>query len=193
MASSSWEGQSSSKQAGLHKRKTSTSKPKVIFQSQTWSDPSTRYRSTFKFWPTATDKRASSDPTASRLVTKQQSRFASLFMSLLAVSPMAIEYEAADEKTMQAVQKASVQSSQPTPPTKAHTRRTSGVRPSEIRKTRWKRFKYEMGLQIKSTGRAKEKERRKWAQVEDVELEEIRFEEREAQTEVDRAKGNGSL
>jgi hypothetical protein len=104
-------------------------------------------------------------------------------MSLLAVSPIAIEYDAADQQTMEAAQKASVQPTKPAPPKKAHTRRTSGARPSEIRKTRWKRFKYEMGLKMKSTSGAKGKDRRKWTQMADVKLEEIPAEERETQTE----------
>ena len=41
---------------------------------------------------------------------------------------------------------------------------------------------------MKSTGRLKGKDRRKWAQAEDVELEEMRLEEREAQTEMERAR-----
>jgi hypothetical protein len=197
MANNSWttddhEGQGSSKRIGLHKRKTSTSKPKVMFQSQTWSSPAIRHRTTFKSNPAAANKRASSDPTASRPVTKQQSRFASLFMSLLAVSPMAIEYDAANKETMDAAQKAAVQPTQPVPPKKARIGRTSGARPSEIRKTRWKRFKYEMGLKIKSTGRVKGKDRRKWTQADDVELEEMRPEEWEAQTAMARDRKDAS-
>jgi hypothetical protein len=114
-------------------------------------------------------------------------------MSLLAVSPMAIEYDAANQETMEAAQKAAVQPTQPAPPKKARTGRTSGARPSEIRKTRWKRFKYEMGLKIKSTGRAKGKDRRKWTQADDVELEEMRPEEREAQTAMARDRKNVSI
>jgi hypothetical protein len=94
---------------------------------------------------------------------------------------MAIEYDAAGVKTLEVAQKASIQATPLALQKKAHTRRICSARPSEIRETGWKRFKYEMGLRMKSTGRGKGKDRRKkWAQVEDVELEEIRSEEREA-------------
>jgi hypothetical protein len=89
---------------------------------------------------------------------------------------MAIEYDAADQQTMEAAQMASVRPTEPTPPRKAQARRSSGVRPSEIRKTRWKRFKYELGLKMKSTCRGKGRNRREWAQVGDVELDEVQSE-----------------
>lgn len=167
----------------LSKRKTTTSKPKVTFKSQTWSNTTTRPRGTQKA-RTPTSKRASSDPTDSTPVTKRQSRFASLFISLLAVSPMAIEYDAADQKTIEAAAKDSVQPTVPTPPKKAYIRPVSGVRPSEIRKTRWKRFKYEMGLKMKRGNRGKGKERKRAVEedaLEEVELAELRLEERERQ------------
>ncbi|CAG5139752.1 uncharacterized protein ALTATR162_LOCUS560 [Alternaria atra] len=168
------------KQASLHKRKTSASKAGVTFKSQTWSNPTSKHRTTFKARPTTSNKRAASDTTSSVTVTKQQSRFASLFVSLLAVSPMAIEYDAADQQTMEAAQKASVKTTQPA---SSKIRPAGGVRPSEIRKTRWKRFKYEMGLKMKSTGRGKAKNRRKLAQAEDVELENMRAEDPRVQSQ----------
>ncbi|KAF1829138.1 hypothetical protein BDW02DRAFT_574253 [Decorospora gaudefroyi] len=172
------EGQSSSKPTTLHKRKTSTSKPRVALRSQTWSNPTVYTRTILKSRATTANRRASSDPTTCRPVTKRQSRFASLFISLLAVSPMAIEYQAADQQTIEAAQKAAVQ---PAPAKKAHVRHASGVRTSEIRKTRWKRFKYEMGLKMKNTAsRGKGKERRNWTRMEDVEMEDMRAEEQES-------------
>ncbi|KAJ4371257.1 hypothetical protein N0V83_004474 [Neocucurbitaria cava] len=123
-------------------------------------------------------KRASSDPTDPRSVTKRQSRLASLFMSLLAVSPMAVEYDAADQKTIEAAQEAVTQ---PTPPKKPYIPLVIRVSPSEIRKTRWKRFKYEMGLKMKSRHNRKGKERNKWMQIEGVEMGELNGEERERQ------------
>jgi hypothetical protein len=166
------------KQASLHKRKISASKAGVTFKSQTWSNPTSKHRTTFKARPTTLNKRAASDTTSLVTVTKQQSRFASLFISLLAVSPMAIEYDAADQQTMEAAQKASVKTTQPA---SSKIWPAGGVRPSEIRKTQWKRFKYEMGLKMKSTGRGKAKNRRKLAQAEDVELENMRAEDLKVQ------------
>jgi hypothetical protein len=106
-----------------------------------------------------------------------------LFISLLAVSPAAIEYDAANQQTMEAAQKASIKPTQPASSKKAYSRQVGGVRPSEIRKTRWKRFKYEMGLKMKNTGKGKAKDRGKWAQAEDVELKVLRGKERDDQKE----------
>jgi hypothetical protein len=86
---------------------------------------------------------------------------------------MAIEYDAADQQTMETAQIASVKTTQPASSKKLQARQSGGVRPPEIRKTRWKRFKYEMGLKTKSTGRGKAKTRRQRAQVDDVELEDL--------------------
>jgi hypothetical protein len=87
---------------------------------------------------------------------------------------MAIEYDAADQQTMEAAQRPSVKTAQPTSSKKTQVRLSGSVRPSEIRKTRWKRFKYEMGLKMKNTGRGKAKDRRQRAQVADMELENLR-------------------
>ena len=89
---------------------------------------------------------------------------------------MAIECDAADQKTIEAAQKAATQ---PTQPKKAYRRSAGGMTPSEIRKTRWKRFKYEVALKMKSRSKGKRTERNKWMQMEDVELEELSSEERE--------------
>jgi hypothetical protein len=67
--------------------------------------------------------------------------FSSLFISLLAVSPMAIEYDALSRGTVEATKEA------PMRPTTQGKRAASGA---EIRKLRWKRFRYEMGLKINS-------------------------------------------
>ncbi len=170
-----------SKQTTFHKRKISASKSNVVFKSQTWSNSTSKYRATFNSRPTTSNKRAISDPTTSTTVTKQQSRFASLFISLLAVSPMAIEYDAADQETMEAAQKASVKTTQPASSRKTQSRSASAARPSEIRKTRWKRFKYEMGLKMRNTGKGKMKDRRKWSPGKDVELDDMQRGEREVQ------------
>lgn len=167
--------ESKPKSRTVSKRETSHLKPKVTFESQTWSISSPRTRKSTTATPT---KRASSDPTDSRSVTKRQSRLASLFISLLAVSPMAVEYDAADQKTVEAAQKASTQ---PTAPKKPYMRPVRCVRPSEIRKTRWKRFKYEVGLKMKGRHDRKGKERNKWMQIEDAELEVLNDEERDRQ------------
>lgn len=160
-------------QTTLHKRRTSASKSGVVFKSRTWNETTSKHHTTFKTRSTTSNKRTS-DPTSSVTATKQQSRFASLFISLLAVSPMAIEYDAADQQTMEAAQRPSAKTTQPTSSKKTQVRLSGSVRPSEIRKTRWKRFKYEMGLKMKSTGRGKAKDRRQRAQVADMELENLR-------------------
>ncbi|KAI4925297.1 hypothetical protein J4E85_007175 [Alternaria conjuncta] len=119
-------------------------------------------------------------------VTKRESRFASLFIALLAVSPMAIEYDAADQQTMEAAQEASGSAPQPEAFKKTEAQPGSGVRSSEIRKTRWKRFKYELGLKMRITGRRKAKDRWKWTQADDVGLEVLRQEERYIYTDMER-------
>ncbi|KAL6712207.1 hypothetical protein ACN47E_000084 [Coniothyrium glycines] len=123
-------------------RRTASFKPKVAFESQAWTASSSQPRVITKSASTIASKRASSNPTTGKPVTKGQSRFASLFISFLAVSPAAIEYEAADEATMEAAQRVATQ---PTKPNEAVKRVAGGVKQSEIRKTRWKRFKYELG------------------------------------------------
>lgn len=96
-------------------------------------------------------------------------------MSFLATSSVTVDYDAADEKTIQSANKASL-TPLPPPPPKAHKRSTSGVKPSEIRKTRWKRFKYEMGLKMKSGQNGKEREP---VEATEMELADMRSNERE--------------
>jgi hypothetical protein len=86
---------------------------------------------------------------------------------------VAIDIEAADQKTIESANKAS---STPLPP-KSHPQSAGGVKPSEIRKTRWKRFKYEMGLKMKS-GR-KGKQRRSSIGMDEMEMVNILAGERE--------------
>ncbi|CAO2655713.1 Nn.00g045160.m01.CDS01 [Neocucurbitaria sp. VM-36] len=177
------ENQCSSKPRTISKRRISSSKPKVTSKSQTWSNSTPNPRSTRRPTTATATKRALSDPTDTRPVTKRQSRFVSLlFISLLAVSPIAIDFDAADQNTIETAQKAATQHTQPMPLKKAYVRPVGGVRLSDIRKTRWKRFKYELGLKMKSRNNRKGKSRHKWTQIEDVELEELSGEERERQT-----------
>ena len=159
----------------MDKRKKWSARPKAAFKSSTWRISTTRPQPSARV-PTTT-VRVTADPIDTQNVTKSQSCFASLFISLLAVSPMAVEYDAADENTMQSAQKAAVQPTRPAPTKKTHTRVASGVRTADIRKTRWKRFKYEVQLKMKSKtpgGRKdKGKERGQWSQAEDVEMERL--------------------
>lgn len=91
---------------------------------------------------------------------------------------------------METAQKASTALTAPAPPKKAYVRPVGSVKPSEIRKTRWKRFKYEMGLKMKSHGNGKGKDRKKFKQMKDtndVELEEMRGEARVTERATERA------
>jgi hypothetical protein len=152
-----------------HKRKTSA-KPKVTFKSQMSGASGQKPK-------TATAaKRVSQADTNTTPVGKRHKAFASLLVSFLATSSVAVDYDAADEKTIESANKAST-TALPPPPPKAHRRSTSGVKPSEIRKTRWKRFKYEMGLKMKSG--QKGKQRQQPAQATDMELADMRSNERE--------------
>lgn len=156
--SKTWVPSSSSKQNGAakpksnHKRK-SSAKPKVVFKSQ-MSGPSGSQAPKSK--TTAARRASQADPNTTP-VSKRHKAFASLLVSFLATSSVAIEPDAADQKTIESANKAS---STPVPPApkKAHTRSASVVKPSEIRKTRWKRFKYELGLKMKSGQKGKQKE-----------------------------------
>jgi hypothetical protein len=97
-------------------------------------------------------------------------------VSFLATSSVAIEIDAADKKTMESANTAS-STPLPPPPPKAHTRSASGVKASEIRKTRWRRFKYEMGLKMKSGRNGKQKQQS--ARADEMELADMRSQERE--------------
>jgi hypothetical protein len=121
-------------------------------------------------------KRASQVDANTTPVGKRHKALASLLVSFLATSSVAIEPDAADEKTIQSANKAS---STPLPPApaKAHTRSASVVKPSEIRKTRWKRFKYELGLKMKSG--QKGKQRKQSAQLNEMELVDMESQARE--------------
>ncbi|KAF1845222.1 uncharacterized protein K460DRAFT_105150 [Cucurbitaria berberidis CBS 394.84] len=164
----------------ISKRKISTSKPKVTFKTQTWSDLASKPSATHKARTTTVTRLTSPGSNDSRLGTKRHSRFGSLFISLLAVSPMAIEFNATNQQTIEAAQKATTQPTQPTPPKKAYIRPGSGVRPSETCKTKWKRLKYEVRLKMKSRSKGNRQEREKWTQIEELELEELKVEERES-------------
>ncbi|KAG9189090.1 hypothetical protein G6011_05958 [Alternaria panax] len=65
---------------------------------------------------------------------------------------MAIEYDTADQQTMEAAHKVSIKTTPPASSRKAYVQPANGIRESEIRKTKWKRFTNEMGLKMKSTG-----------------------------------------
>ncbi|KAF1911054.1 hypothetical protein BDU57DRAFT_108803 [Ampelomyces quisqualis] len=141
-------GASSSKQNVVPKPKTShrrkaSGKPKVMFKPQMSRASGSQAQKTRT--STAANRTSQVDANTNR----RHKAFTSLFVSFLATSSVAIEPDAADEKTIQSANKAA---STPLPPTpvKAHTRSACSIKPSEIRKTRWKRFKYEMGLKMKS-------------------------------------------
>ncbi len=129
------------------------------------------------------DDRVASDPTHAAPATKKQGHFASLFVSMLAVSPVAIDPEATDEQTMAAAQPApTTETALPAvkPSKKKHTRHVSITKPSDIRRTRWERFMQGLGLKPKGRGKPKEKEEKKPLQAEEVALEEARAEEKPA-------------
>ncbi|KAI4684373.1 uncharacterized protein J4E84_006362 [Alternaria hordeiaustralica] len=157
---------------------TSALESPVTSRPQNWMDQTSGQSAPFDDVPITSSKGTATDPSSPKTVTKRESRFASLFIALLAVSPMAIEYDAADQQTMEAAQEASVSATQQESPKKTEARPGSGVKSSEIRKTRWKRFKYELGLKMRITGRRKANDRWKWTQAEDIELEVLRSEER---------------
>lgn len=117
----------------------------------------------------ATAKRASQQPSdPARKVSNHQRRLASLFMALMASSPIAIE---ADTETVEAAQKASI--APKAQPDTMRRRKISTVRVQEIRATRWKRFRHELSLKTRRKGKA-----RKWEEVELDDLVQLRGEER---------------
>ncbi|KAH7083088.1 hypothetical protein BKA63DRAFT_561275 [Paraphoma chrysanthemicola] len=172
--SNTWAAASSSKQNAApkpksnHKRK-SSAKPKVTFKSQMSGPSGSRPKTT------AAARRASQADPNTTPVSKRHKALASLLVSFLATSSVAIDEEAADEKTINSANKAS-STPLPPPPPKAHTRSGSGVKASEIRKTRWKRFKYEMGLKMKSGQKHQPKQA---AQRDEMELVDMMAHERE--------------
>jgi len=173
-------------QLGLQNGRSSALEPPATLRSHTWNDQASGQSTTFDDVPMTSNNKTTADPPIPEPVTKRESRFASLFIALLAVSPTAIEYDAADQQTMEAAQEASVSATQPESSKKTEARPGSGVKSSEIRKTRWKRFKYELGLKMRITGRRKAKDRWKWTQAEDVELEVLRSEVRYIYTDMER-------
>jgi hypothetical protein len=121
-----------------------SSKPKVPSRSKTSKQSTARVRS-----KTASAKRASQQAAEAEKTSNRKRRLASLFMSLLASSPMALEYNATDTATIEAAKKASIA---PKVHAKSHKRKVSMVRTVEIRPSRWKRIQY--GMKLNPKGRA---------------------------------------
>jgi hypothetical protein len=171
--SRSWGASSSNQNESVkpksnHKRKASAQR-RVTFKSQISTQiPRTKFSNS--------TKGTSQGNTNTTPVSKRHKALASLLVSFLATSSVAIEIDAADEKTIQSANKASSTPLPPAPP-KAHTRSVSGVKTSEIRRTRWKRFKYEMGLKMKSGHKGKQTQRS--ALMDEMELVDIASQGRE--------------
>ncbi|KAJ4989728.1 hypothetical protein SVAN01_04758 [Stagonosporopsis vannaccii] len=98
-------------------------------------------------------------PNAPFQVSDRQRRLASLFMALMASSPLPIE---TDAETIEAAQKASI-APKAAADTK-HKRQVSTVRVQEVRAGRWRRFRYEMSLKTRK-GKAR---RRDEAEMDDL-------------------------
>jgi hypothetical protein len=149
-----------------HKRKTS-GKLKVAFKSQVSGTSGSQAQ---KSRTRTTTKKTCTNTTP---VSRRHKALASLLVSFLATSSVAIDIEAADQKTIESANKAST-----TPlPSKPHPRSTGGVKPSEIRRTRWKRFRYEMGLKMKSGRNGKQ--RRSSIGMDEMEMVDLLARERE--------------
>jgi hypothetical protein len=159
-----------------HKHKASAI-PKVTFKSQTSGPSRSQAQQT---------KRTSASKTNTTPVSKRHKAFASLLVSFLATSSVTIDMEAVDAKTIESANKAST-TPLPPPPPKALSRSASGVRPSEIRKTRWKRFKYEMGLKMRSGHKGKQ--RRLSAEIDEMEMVDLLAQERETERKKGRRVG----
>jgi len=175
-----------SAQIELQNCRTSALDSPVTSRPQAWIRQTSGQSAPFDDVPMTSSNETTADPPRPEPVTKRESRFASLFIALLAVSPMAIEYDAADQQTVEAAQAASVSATQQESSKKPEAQPESRVKSSEIRKTRWERFKYELGLKMKITSRQKAKDRWKWTQAEDLELEVLRSEERYIYTDMER-------
>ncbi|KAI4638473.1 hypothetical protein J4E93_010027 [Alternaria ventricosa] len=175
-----------SEQIGQQNGRTSALVTPITLGSQTWSDQASGQSTTFDDVPMTSNNERTADPPRPEPVTKRESRFASLFIALLAVSPMAIEYDAADQQTIETAQNASVSATQPESPKKTDNPTKTRIKKSKIRRTKWRRFKYELKLKMRITGRRKAKDRWKWTQAEDVELEVLRSEERNVYTDMER-------
>jgi hypothetical protein len=98
-------------------------------------------------------------PKASAKVSNRQRRLASLFMALMASSPLPIE---TDAETLEAAQKDSIA---PKVQPDTHKRRVSTIRVQEVRATRWKRFRYELSLKSRRKGKTR--------RCEDVEMDDL--------------------
>ena len=175
-----------SEQMGQQNGRTSALVTPITLRSQTWCDEASGQSTTFDDVPMTSNNETTADPPRPEPVTKRESRFASLFIALLAVSPMAIEYDAADQQTMEAAQAASVSAPQPESSKKTGNPTENGIKKSEIRRTKWRRFKHELKLKMRITGKAKAKDRWKWTQAEDMELKVLRSEERDVYTDMER-------
>ncbi|KAF2621634.1 hypothetical protein BU25DRAFT_236199 [Macroventuria anomochaeta] len=116
-----------------------------------------------------TSKRSSQQPSATPArISNRQRRLASLFMALMASSPLPIE---TDAETLEAAQKASIApKAQPNP---THKRKVTTTRVHEVRAGRWKRFRFELSLKTRRKGKAK-----RWEEVELDDMVELRGEER---------------
>jgi hypothetical protein len=141
-----------------HKRKTS-GKLKVAFKSQVSGTSGSQAQ---KSRTRTTTKKTYTNTTP---VSRRHKALASLLVSFLATSSVAIDIEAADQKTIESANKAST------------TPLPGGVKPSEIRRTRWKRFRYEMGLKMKSGRNGKQ--RRSSIGMDEMEMVDLLARERE--------------
>jgi hypothetical protein len=178
-AASSSNPNASAKLKSNHKRKASSTQRRVTFKSQVSSQVPRSKTST-------PAKGTLQNNTNTTPVSKRHKALASLLVSFLATSSVAIEIDAADEKTIKSANRASL-TALPPPPPKAHARSASGVKPSEIRRTRWNRFKYEMGLKLRSGNKGKQPQR--LALMEEMEL--VDFEAQEREQEKEQAKRVG--
>ncbi|KAI4620791.1 hypothetical protein J4E83_005152 [Alternaria metachromatica] len=185
-SAAAFENRHFSEQTGQQNGRTSALVTPITLRSQPWSDQASGQSTTFDDVPITSNNETTANLPRPEPVTKRESRFASLFIALLAVSPMAVEYDAADQQTMEAAQNASVSATQPEAPKKTDYPTEDGIKKSEIRRTKWRRFKYEMKLKMRITGKAKGKDRWKWTQAEDMELEVLRSEERHLYTDMER-------
>lgn len=92
-------------------------------------------------------------------------RLASLLLSLIAISPSAIAFDAPNEETIEAASKPAVQVKKP-------YKKVHRVKPATARRVKWKRFRYEMGLKAKavsgSKGKGKGKGKERWIALEDM-------------------------
>lgn len=111
----------------------------------------------------ATSTRTSQQPPKTPAkVSNHQRRLASLFMALMASSPLPIE---TDAETLSAAQKDSIAPKAQSDITHKSERRVSTIRVQEVRAGRWKRFRYELSLKTRRKGKTR--------RCEDVELDDL--------------------